>query len=390
MTRIAAFFMETVANILIEHCTFEKTGGNALMISGESDNVTILNNNVSFLGSNGISVLARTGFQRNSFQTPVLTHLLYARNTNISFNQVHHFGQQIAHSAAIMVVGARQTSVHGNVIYAFPAIDGANMARALAGGTYHIENARGASYETATPLIRSITVLPIATTLAQNLSLQYVVSVPVLGFDVPIVAKLVGAPECVSGTGRVESLYGEQLPFTYTKCSGCCSVHNNFAQIRVAGPTATPWASATSRQVTINPGDVLELAATSSVYFNSVIDVYLAFHIVTPNQIVNLRVNSDQTSVKWQILTRKCQYTEHLYQQTCGGPCASSGACGNSNVAIQTNGDAMVCRDGFEPDLQSLTCSGPFDQYKDCDGNGVLASHLYYNCSMQCLASTCT
>lgn len=388
MTRIAAFFIETVANILIQHCTFEKIGGNALMISGESDNVTIVNNNVSFLGSNGISVLARRGFRRNSFQTPVLNHLLYSRNANISFNQVHHFGQQVAHSAAIMVVGARQTSIHGNLIYAFPT---ANVtSKAPAGSPYYIENARGATYETAAPLIRPITVQPIATTLAQNLSLQYVVSVPVLGFDVPIVAKLVGAPECATGTGRVESLYGEQLPYTYTKCSGCCSVHNNYAQIRVAGAGATPWVSATSRQVTINPGDVLELAATSSAYFNSIIDVYLAFHIVTPNRIVDLRVNTDQTSVKWQILTRKCQYTEHLYQQTCGGPCTSGGACGNSNMAIQTNGVAMTCRDGFEPDLPSLVCSGPFDQNKDCDGSGMAASHLYYNCSMQCFATSCT
>ncbi|POM72876.1 Ubiquitin carboxyl-terminal hydrolase, partial [Phytophthora palmivora] len=392
MTRVASFFLESVTNTTIEFCNFEKIGGNAIMVSGENSNVQIVNNNVSFVGSNGISVLARRGFQLNSFREPVLTHLLVPRAVNVSFNQVHHVGQQVAHSAAIMVVGAKQTTIHGNLVLNVPTTtDTSNPAAfpaLFSSSAYHVVNANGANYDDGLPLIRSITNLnenAIPITQAPLLSSQYHVTVPLLGFDMNIVAKLVGAPECFSGSGRVGSLYGEPMPFTYTSCSGCCSVHNNYARIRVTS-SGVAWNDATSREVVVRSGESVDIAAMSSAYFNSVVDVYLGFHIVTPNQIFNL-----PTQTKWQIRTRSCQYAEQTYQETCGGPCIQQDGCGNSNAALHLAlGSSLACNSGYESNPPSLVCTGPFEAQHDCDGTGVTKSHMYYNCSIDCFAATCT
>ncbi|GMF15595.1 unnamed protein product [Phytophthora lilii] len=389
---ISSFFLESVTNTTIEHCTFEKIGGNAIMISGENNNIQVVNNNVSFVGSNGISVLARRGFQLNSFREPVLAQLLVPSAVNISFNQVHHFGQQVAHSAAVMVVGAKQAIIHGNLVFAAPGATDVNdkdkHSALFTAAAYHVVNANGANYEDGMPLIRSISNLgenAIPVSPAPVLSSQYQVTVPVLGFDVNTVAKLVGAPACFSGSGRVGSLYGELTPFTYTSCSGCCSVHNNYARIRVSG-SGVAWSAATSREVVVRPGESIDLSSTASAYFNSIVDVYIGFHVVTPNQILDL-----PTQAKWQILTRSCQFAEQRYQETCGGPCIQDDGCGSSNAAIQQAfGTSLACAIGFEADLPSLVCTGPFDTQQDCDGTGATKSHLYYNCSIDCYSTTCT
>lgn len=389
MTRIAAVFLESVTNTTIEHCSFDKIGGNAIMVSGENRNTQLVNNNVSFVGSSGIAVLARRGFQFNSFHTPVLSHLLVSRGVNISFNQVHHFGRQVAHSSAIMVVGALQTIVQGNLVYGAPNSSVVPARPALfSASAYHIVNANGANYEDGAPLIRAITNLgekAIPDSFAELLSSQYTVTVPLLGFDIPTVAKLVGAPECFSGSGRVGSLYGELTPFTYTSCSGCCSFHNNLAQIRVAG-SGVAWQDASSREVVVRPGDSIDLAVTSSAFFNSITDVYLGFHVVTPNQILDL-----SSYAKWRVLTRACKYAEQTYQETCSGPCVQADGCGNSNDALQQAlGTSLACASGYESDPMSMVCTGPFEASRDCDGSGLVKAHLYYDCKIDCFATTCT
>ncbi|KAF4150705.1 hypothetical protein GN958_ATG00109 [Phytophthora infestans] len=392
MTRVASIYLESATNASIEYCNFEKIGGNAIMVSGENSNIQIANNNISFVGSNGISVLSRRGFQLNAFHEPVLSHLLVPRAVNISSNQVHHFGQQVAHSAAIMVIGAKQTTIHGNLVFDAPtsadSSDVAGTAALFSAAAYHVANAIGAHNLDGLPLIRPISNLgekAISVTPAPMLSSQYQVTVPLLGFDVNIVAKLVGAPECFSGSGRVGSLYGERTPFTYTTCSGCCSVHNNYAKFRVTG-SGVAWTAATSRDVVVRPGEAIDLTATSSAYFNSIVDVYLGFHVVTPNQILHL-----PTHAKWQILTRSCKYAEQTYKETCGGPCVQLDGCGNSNSALQQAvGTSLACISGYESDPQSLICTGPFETQQDCDGSGLIKSRLYYNCSIDCFATTCT
>ncbi|KAF1315962.1 Ubiquitin carboxyl-terminal hydrolase, partial [Globisporangium splendens] len=383
MARIAAVFFETVDSIVIEHCTFEKIGGNAIVVSGESDRVRLANNNISFVGSNGIAILARRAFRRNAWATPVLSKLLYSRNANVSFNQIHHFGRRVAHSAAIMAVGVHQAVIQGNLVYHFPT--SSSGPHPLAGTSYLIENAHGTNYDDASPLIRTVTPFTIPQTLAQNLATQYVV--PITGFDIPIIAKIIGAPQCPSGTGRIGALYGDSAPFTYTQCSGCCSLHANFAKIRVAG-SGVAWTDATSRQIVVQPSETIELAATSSAFFNSVIDVYVAFHVVTPNQIIELPSSS---FARWQILTRRCKYTKHTYTATCSGPCTGVGStgCGNSNIAIQQNGHALTCDPGYEADVNSHVCTGPFAATSDCEGTGIAQPRVYYNCSIACFTTAC-
>ncbi|DAZ92539.1 TPA: hypothetical protein N0F65_012769 [Lagenidium giganteum] len=380
LPRIAAFFMETVARIVVEHCTFDKIGGNALMVSGESDAVQLVNNNVSYVGAHAIALVARLGFQHTAAQSPVLAHLLYSRSPNVSFNQVHHFGRQVTHAAGIMVTAAKQAIVQGNLVFAFPSSTATN---------YFLKDADGAAFSSSRPLIRPIINLTIPSTLAQNLSAFYTISVPVVGLDIPVIAKLVGAPECPSGTGRVDSLYGEEYPFTYNQCSGCCSVHDATARIRILGG-AVAWANA-SRSVVLRPGDTLELSATSSSFFNAFVDVYLAFHVVTPNQILDL-----DTRALWRIVTRKCRFQEHHYTAICGGACstprsvnANVSGCGNSNVDIQQF-RALQCAEGYEPDVYSHVCQGPFQGWADCDGSGTPKAQVYYNCSVSCSNTTCT
>lgn len=371
MARIAAVFLETVEDVTVEHCTFEKIGGNALMVSGESDRVQLVHNNVSFVGANAIAVLARVGAQRNAHRESVLAHLLVPRETNISFNQVHHVGQRVAHAAAIMSVGAYQTTIDQNLVFA------------VAGATYHVANANGASVSDGAPLLRPIAPIVIPETLAPNLASVYTTTVAVTGFDVPVIAKLIGAPPCLSGSGRTDALYGDPDPFTYTSCSGCCSVHANSAKLRVQG-AGVAWADANARAVVFRPGDTLELAVTSSAFFNSVTDVYVGFHVVTPNQILELSARA-----QWRVRTRACQYAERTYTATCSGPCTSESACGNSNIALQQNGKGLTCADGYEADVTSHVCNGPFEAWRDCDGSGVLRSHVYYDCFITCFTTSC-
>ncbi|KAG7394801.1 hypothetical protein PHYBOEH_004653 [Phytophthora boehmeriae] len=290
-----------------------------------------------------------------------------------------------------MVASALQTTVQGNLIFGASNYTTTRTLRQLAlfpSAAYHIANANGANYEDGAPLIRPITNLvenAIPVSLAQVLSSQYEVTVPLLGFDIPTVAKLVGAPDCFSGSGRVGSLFGDSSPFTYTSCSGCCSFHDNLSRVRVSG-SGVAWADATSREVVVRPGDSLDLAADSSAFFNSVVDVYLGFHVVTPNQIFDL-----SSYAKWQIRTRSCQFAEIAYQETCSGPCVQNDGCGNSNAALQQALDtSLACASGYESDPTSLLCTGPFEASSDCDGTGIAKAHLYYDCSLTCTTTTCT
>ncbi|TMW67047.1 hypothetical protein Poli38472_012163 [Pythium oligandrum] len=378
VARTGAFFMENVENIVITHCTFNQLGGNAVIISGESDRVQVDHNNISFVDSSGIVIVARVASQDNSFHTPVLAHTLYSRSAILASNQIHHFGRRVAHSAAIMVVAAQQTTIQGNLIHTFPATKDAAT-------NYVIENPVGALNADPPLLFRRIDPITIPSTYAQSLSTLYTITVPLTGFNIPVIAKLIGAPECPSGTGRIGSLYNELQPFTYTQCSGCCSFHDSGARIRIAG-AGTAWVDA-KRDVLVRPGDSIELSAVSSSLFNAIVDVYLAFHIVTPNRIIELPARA-----KWQILTRRCQYTETTYDATCSGPCTSSSpttGCGNTNIAIQQNA-ALQCAPGYEADLSTHVCLGPFEAFVDCDGSGVFKSHRYYDCSIRCFTTQCT
>lgn len=380
MARVGAVFMETVANIVIRHCSFSKIGGNALVIAGESEHVSLHHNNITFVGSSGVAILPRIASQRNSLGDVVLTHMLYSRSANLSFNQIHHVGRRIAHSSAILIIGATQTAIEGNLIYAFPS---------SVGHAYAILNADGAHpiLEASPALMQgTATAITIPQTLAQSLGTAYTTTIPASAFefDGPVVAKLIGAPECPSGSGRIGSMYNEPIPFAYTQCSGCCSVHDNAAKIRILG-SGIAWADATARAIVLYPGQSLELQATSSAFFNSITDVYLGFHVLTTNQILELPA----VRAKWRILTRKCQYQDQSYVATCSGPCPSQDGCGNSNIDIQQS-DVLTCAPDYEADVYSLACTGPFDASADCDGSGVASSHLYYNCSMNCFTTSCT
>jgi hypothetical protein len=234
-------------------------------------------------------------------------------------------------------------------------------------------------------LIRNINNFEIPNVLALTLSKDYQIQVALSGFDIPLVAKIVGAPDCFSGNGRIGYLYGQE---DFGRgCSDCCSLNDNYAKIRAAPKSIlkplTPWDSST-REAALVPGDGFELSAKSSRFFNTPVDVYIKFHVLTPNQVVELG-----TRAMWRITTRKCKYAEKKELATCSGPCSSSETgCGGSNQAMQLR--PPQCAPGFEADIETLTCTGPFEERTDCDGSGILKSHQFYNCSLSCFASICT
>jgi hypothetical protein len=412
MTRVAATFIESAANVSVEYCVFSKIGGNALMVSGVSTNIKIVNNNISFAGSSGIVVLAR--------RSPSLVGgppemLLASHELNMSFNQVHHIGQRAAHSAAIMVVGAHNSSVVENLVFGVPS----------SGAAYVIRNALGASVGDAAPLIRPMRSLLLSAELptARNIELltSTAVSVPLSGFDVPLVAKFIGAPACDSsnylgggGNGRVDSPYAEPNAFTYTVCSGCCPVHANGAVMRVVERSTEPThaqllslaASSSSalesanqrRKAVVYPGQSLEIAAVSSRVFRSAVNVFVGFHVETPNQVLELPLAHSS----WRVETRGCAFSDVQFEVTCTGPCGVSNddmgsSCGGQEGGLNSNSDALrwsaaACQSagGYEVDLASRVCVGPLEAWADCSSSGAaLTSHIYYNCSITCRATTC-
>lgn len=414
MTRVAAVFLESVENVAIQHSTFTKIGGNALMISGASSSVMVANNNISFVGGSGIAVLAR---RPPSLSGGPPEELLMTRALNISFNQVHHIGRKIAHSAAIMVVDTHSTTLAGNLVFGIPSLSGA---------AYVVRNADGASIRASTPLIRPIRLPLIAEELPAALHVERstptAVAVHLSGFDVPLVAKLIGAPACDSGNylggggdGRIDSTYNEPNAHVYTKFSGSCPIHASGAVLRVperlSEPTHTQLLadsdSATStsqalnmrRQIVVFPGQSLELAAVSSSVFRSSTDVYLGFHVETPNQVFELPLARSH----WRIETRGCVFQDVAFDATCFGACGTSndGAgtpCGGPLGGLNSNAEAMrwgmaACRavvGGYEPDMATRECIGPFEGWADCSGaGGPPTSHTFYNCSITCRATTC-
>ncbi|KAJ0396060.1 hypothetical protein ATCC90586_000931 [Pythium insidiosum] len=408
--RVAAVFLETVRDVTVELCAFDRIGGNALMVSGASQRVRLTNNNVSFVGSSGIVLLARAVEPRDPYRAgaasltvAVAPRLLVSRDAVVAFNQVHHIGRRVARSAAVAAIGAVRSTIDGNLIYGLPVdsavgylvsnADGAAATRATALATSVPPSTLSAASSVG-PLIRAINAISIAETLAQDLSIAYEMAVPLGGFDIPIVAKLIGAPTCPTGSGRDGALYAEQQPVSKmydwgASCSGCCSLHANSAQLRVdRGPQSVDWGVATSREVIVRPGESITLRANASSLFNALVDVYVGFHVVTPNGIHEL-----PTRARWRIRTRRCRYAEDTYRAQCFGPCRGPNAmgCGNSNAGIQQvpPGRALQCRAGYEADRTTHVCEGPFEALADCDGSGVAKSQLYYNCSIACFTTSC-
>ncbi|OQS00737.1 hypothetical protein ACHHYP_02818 [Achlya hypogyna] len=353
-TRVAAVYIESADDIIIQRSTFRQIGGNTIVISARNQGVQVVHNHFYSVGATAVAVLPRgvTAFPNiRSFE------FMNTIASNISYNQMHDYGQVTTQSAAILLLAANRTTVKGNLVFAIPT----------GGVSYSISNANGDETKPGylvRPLAAPIT-LPV--TLATSLATNYTTVVDIGRFDISVVAKIIGAPICPPSQGRVGALYGQQ----HSACSGCCRTTSGTASIQ-----NTALGSQSLLAVALRPGDQLQLQVTSAPYFEAPVDVYVGFHIVTPNRLVEIPA----WRFVWQVKTRPCTLVTTTQVVACGGPCG----CPATQVAAN-----LVCSAGYDPIPTSLGCTGPFDSWSSCNA-GALARVLYYNCTMTCTSTVCS
>ncbi|CAK4683727.1 unnamed protein product [Aphanomyces euteiches] len=355
-TRVAAMYIESAASIRVSRCTFVHMGGNAVALSGRTQNVSVVSNHFTHLGSSGVSVLPRSVAPFDPIHRREFFH---SQQTNISFNQFHDYGLVTSQSAAVLVVGTSASTVYGNLVYNIPP----------GGVSYSVSNAN-ADGTAPRVLVRSLeTPVVVPETLAPLLGSLYVTSVSLGRFDrfiYPLMAKIIGGPECPPSAGRIGSLYGQQ----HAGCSDCCLTTQGTASIRNGA------SGAFTRISTVQPGDVIQLQVESAHYFDAPVDVFVGFHLVTPNRLVEL----PSWRFHWRVRTRLCVVQEAQQTVSCGGPCGCRVSAGVDNLP--------PCATGFDALPTSLACSGPFEAWSDCQ-TGSLARLLYFNCTMLCHQSVC-
>ena len=225
-------------------------------------------------------------------------------------------------------------------------------------------------------LVRPIDPIVIPDTFANDLSTTYTTIVPVSGFDTKLIVKIVGSPDCSPGHGRNAEVYGAY----HTECSGCCPRTSTSAKLRKQSDTPIDWAD-TTNTIELVPGEALELQLESPPVFGEIAQMFLSFHRVTQNGIVDLYGSTWQTD--WLVRTRRCVFASNTYSVSCAGP------CGCSTTADQMVDKGLVCNTGDILDSSQTQCDGPFDAWSDCDTN-EFRTVLYYNCQSVCTTTSCT
>lgn len=174
----------------------------------------------------------------------------------------------------------------------------------------------------------------IPTTAEAELKTRYTITIPIQGADTKLWAKIVGSPDCPPGNGRNGALHG-----TYQgQCSDCCAYTAASAKIRQSMSEGS-WDDA-GYAVAIGPGDdTVELAVDSSMYFNTEVEVYIRFHRILANGIIDLYGGS--WHAKWKVHTRHCVVTSSYYPVECGGPCG----CGKNAAEMASQGP--TCEPGW-------------------------------------------
>ncbi|KAF0685785.1 Aste57867_22393 [Aphanomyces stellatus] len=348
-------------------------GGNAIVLSGRTTQITIALNHIHHIGSSGVAVVAKSVTPHASSHP---RQFLHTTNSTISYNQIHDYGLVTRQSAALLVVGTSQTIVYGNLVYAVPP----------GGVSYSQSNANAGMppLDSSEPMLvdgdlPGILVRPLAAPLtpptisaAPLLGGLYTTSINLGRLDnviFPLQAKIIGGPVCAAAAGRIGTLYGTPT----AGCSGCCPTTQDTAGIR----NLALGIPAFTTLVAVQPGNVLDLQVKSALHFGTPVDVYVGFHLVTPNRLVELPT----WRFHWQVVTRLCTLLQTQQTVSCGGPCGCAVSAGVSNMP--------ACPLGFDAQPTSLACAGPFQAWSTCQ-TGAMARVLYFNCTELCFQSTCT
>lgn len=121
LTRSAAIYLESVHNIVIQHCTLQKLQGNGIMLYGRSEHVKISSNDIFDIAMDGIHVIPRHVFRYNTNRNIVGSKMSYSSFTNVSYNRIFAYGIRRNQSVAINLHANSQGTQTGNLIFALPS-----------------------------------------------------------------------------------------------------------------------------------------------------------------------------------------------------------------------------------------------------------------------------
>eukprot|EP01043_Picozoa_sp_COSAG02_P005860 COSAG02_NODE_161_length_32629_cov_10.363142_28_plen_231_part_00 len=111
--RGGAMSVESARNISIEACTFNQTGGNALVFSGSVVDSRVVGNEFTRLGDSAIVLLGAASIDDGTAPT-------YPNNNAIEFNHVHDYGVYGKQTSAFFQALSANTTVRNNVMHGGP------------------------------------------------------------------------------------------------------------------------------------------------------------------------------------------------------------------------------------------------------------------------------
>ena len=111
--RGGAMIVESARNISIVACSFNQTGGNALVFSGSVVDSRVVGNEFTRLGDSAIVLLGAASIDDGTAQT-------YPNRNLIEFNHVHDYGVYGKQTSAFFQALSANTTVRNNVMHGGP------------------------------------------------------------------------------------------------------------------------------------------------------------------------------------------------------------------------------------------------------------------------------
>jgi len=124
--RSAAVSYDNAHNSSIDGCLFDRVGGNAVLLSGNTEYCRVTRNEIAYPGESGVVLLGRV-------HHPALASAASDRNT-VSLNHIHHIGIYGKQTSCVVQSVTSRTSITHNLCYAGPRA-GFNLLDGYGGGS---------------------------------------------------------------------------------------------------------------------------------------------------------------------------------------------------------------------------------------------------------------